>query len=99
MKVDWDKIKLPPEYPKPRAVVPDCLVEQAREMWGDRVEVIPVSPMSESQRFEEWFERQRREDWYSKYPNEAFHENWGLGFKYYMRQGWMARAAETQEGG
>lgn len=34
---------VPPEYPKPRAIVPDCLVAHAREMWGDKVEVIPMS--------------------------------------------------------
>lgn len=37
------KLELPPEYPKPRFVVDDRLVEAARKFWGDAVEVIPLS--------------------------------------------------------
>lgn len=43
--------------------------------------------------FEVWFQLQRKKDWERRYPNEAFHENWGLGSREAMREGWLARAS------
>jgi hypothetical protein len=35
--------KGPPEYPKPRFIVPDAFVEAFREFFGDAAEIIPIS--------------------------------------------------------
>lgn len=43
--------------------------------------------------FEVWFQMQRRDHWNHHYPDEPFHENWGLGYRDAMLQGWMARAS------
>jgi hypothetical protein len=39
----WILANLPPDYPKPRLVVADNMVDVAREFWGDGVEIIAHS--------------------------------------------------------
>jgi len=43
--------------------------------------------------FEVWFQLQRRKDWEKRYPGESFHDNWSMGYREAMRDGWMARAS------
>jgi hypothetical protein len=43
MEIDWAKVPWPEEYAKPLFVVPDNMLEKAREFWGSNANVIPIS--------------------------------------------------------